>query len=326
MNTATLTLRRPAPANPWPARLGAAAATLAALYAVQVVHATGQTLLALTLLVISALAVWTYSSARTQALRYLFPGIATALVFVIFPMLYTMGMSFTNHSSRNLLEPERARAQLLETTLVTPGSQRGYGLHAAGTGNGAGTSAGSVRLHLDAGDTPGATPLVTAPFTLDADAPRALTLTLTPAPAAAEAALTGAALPMAERVRLLPALRALQLRTPDGSLLSLASLREFAQQPPLYEAQADGSLTDRLTRTVYRADTTEGFYTSAEGERLQPGFRVGVGLRHYLQIFSEGKFREPFASVFVWTVVFSGVTVISTCALGLLLAVLLEWP
>jgi maltose/maltodextrin transport system permease protein len=58
---------------------------------------------------------------------------------------------------------------------------------------------------------------------------------------------------------------------------------------------------------------------------LQPGYRVGVGLAHYAQIFSEGRFREPFVSVFIWTVVFSALTVLLTTALGLLLAVLLNW-
>jgi len=54
-------------------RVLAVLASLAALWAVMVVHATGQTLLALTLLVISALAVWTYTSRATQALRYRSP-------------------------------------------------------------------------------------------------------------------------------------------------------------------------------------------------------------------------------------------------------------
>ena len=93
---------------------GALAASMAALslYAVLLVHATGQSLLALTLLAVCALALWTYTSARTNALRYLFPGVAAALVFVVFPMLYTMSMAFTNQSSRNLLDHDRARALL----------------------------------------------------------------------------------------------------------------------------------------------------------------------------------------------------------------------
>ena len=115
----------------------------AALLMVMRVHAAGQTLLATTLMVITALALWTYTSARTQALRYLFPGIAAALVFVIFPMLYTIGIGFTNYSSRNLLEPERVRAYLLEERVPAAGSAHAFTLHA---------TAGGVRLQLVAPD------------------------------------------------------------------------------------------------------------------------------------------------------------------------------
>ena len=97
MNTGTLTLAPRVPSN-WPGRLLAAAAAAALLYAVMLVHAAGESLLAMTLLVITALTLWTYTSRRTGASRYLFPGIAAALVFVIFPMLYTIGIGFTNYS------------------------------------------------------------------------------------------------------------------------------------------------------------------------------------------------------------------------------------
>jgi maltose/maltodextrin transport system permease protein len=292
----------------WPRHLIVAALVAAALYAVTVVHASGQTLLALTLLAIAALALWTYTSPRTQALRYLFPGVAAALVFVIFPMLYTVGIGFTNYSSRNLLEFDRARAYLLEEAVQVPGSERAFSLHADGD---------RFRLLLD-----GVAPVITDAMALT-DPARPATVGLSAVPAT-----LGPALPLREVVARLPALRALTLReagaAADGGL-RLVSLREFAQVQPLYVAQPDGTLTDRLTGTRYRADLDNGFFTSAEGDRLQPGFRVNVGLRHYAQVFSEGKFREPFLSVFVWTVVFSGLTVLFGTALGLLLAVLLNW-
>ncbi|MBU6258121.1 MAG: hypothetical protein KGO01_06845, partial [Burkholderiales bacterium] len=113
----------------WPARLKRVAlVALAALgfYGVLLVHAAGQSMLALLLLLLTALALWTYGSRRTHALRYLFPAIAGALLFVVFPMLYTMGMGFTNYSSRNLLDRERARADLLSEAVVAPGSARGF--------------------------------------------------------------------------------------------------------------------------------------------------------------------------------------------------------
>ena len=299
-------MNRAAP-NPWPGRGLALLASLVALWAVMVVHATGQTLLALTLLVISALAVWTYTSRATKALRYLFPGIAAALVFVIFPMLYTMGIAFTNHSSQNLLDLDRARAQLMEEAVIAPGSRRGFTLLAQGD---------RFRVRLN-----GPAAAITPPVALPEQGTSAQTVALEPA-----ATPPTAELPLSAVVQRLPALRQLRLRDDAGQLLRLTGLREFALLQPLYEAQGDGALTDRLSGKVYRPDMAQGFFTAADGDRLQHGFRVNVGLRHFAQVFSEGKFREPFLSVFIWTVVFSALTVVGTAALGMLLAGLLNWP
>ena len=103
----------------------------AALYLVVVVYATGELLLAGTLLVIAALAVWIYSAKATYAFRYLVPGIAAALVFVVFPMLYTITIGFTNYSSRNLLEFPRAEAYVLSDTFRAEGSSYEFSLHPA---------------------------------------------------------------------------------------------------------------------------------------------------------------------------------------------------
>ena len=300
---------RRAPSH-WPARLAGAAATGVCLYAVFLVHAAGQALLALTLLLITALALWTYTSARTNALRYLFPGVAAAALFVIFPMLYTVGIGFTNYSSQNLLDFEATRAYLLDEAVPAPDSAMAFTLHAEGE---------RFRLRLEsAGDT-----WVSAPLTLNNPPPG--TARTEVAMQAADAASLDAALPLRAVVPRIEALRGIVLTTPRGARLTLISLREFAQMQPLYLADADGALVDRLTKARYRPDGDTGFYTSAEGTTLLPGYRVNVGWRHYATIFSEGKFREPFLGVFVWTVVFSGLTVVFTAGLGLLLSVLLNW-
>ncbi len=316
--------RAAAASNPWLRRAITAAVALAALVVVMGVYASGNTLLAVVLLAVSALALWAYTSPRTGALRYLLPGIATALVFVIFPMLYTVGLGFTNYSARNLLSFEQATQQLREEVVRQPDSERSFTLHAAGA---------QWRVQLAATATQPA--LATAAMALDAATPQTAAL----APVADGAAL-GEAAPLRAAVAHLPALRALRLQAPDGAVLTLSSLREFAQSQPLYEALPGGGLKDRLTGSVYQPDANEGFYTSEQGnagpgaarasgptvtEQLQPGYRVNVGWRHYARLFSDGRFSEPFASVFVWTVVFSALTVLFTTALGLLLAVLLNW-
>ncbi len=286
----------------------AAVAAAVSLYAVLLVHAAGQTLLALVLLVITSLALWTYTSARTNALRYLFPGVAAALLFVVFPMLYTVGIGFTNYSSQNLLDHDAAKAYLLDEATPVADSERAFTLHAEGA---------AFRLRLQGTDGPA---LVTPPVALGANELAA------PLPLqAADGVSLGGALPLSQVVPQLPALRKLKLAAPGGATLTLVNLREFAERQPLYAAQPDGSLVERGTKTVYRRDDTQGFYTAPDGATLTPGYRVGVGLRHYATIFSEGRFREPFAGVFLWTVAFSALTVVGTAGLGLLLAVLLNW-
>ena len=64
----------------------------------------------------------------TLALRYLLPGLAAALVFVIFPMLYTVGMGFTNYSAAHLLDPLRAREVLLQERVPQVDSAREFRL------------------------------------------------------------------------------------------------------------------------------------------------------------------------------------------------------
>lgn len=291
----------------WP--LTALAAGLA-LYAVLVVHATGQSLLAATLLGIATLAIWTYTSSRTHALRYLLPGIAAALIFVIFPMLYTFGIGFTNQSSRNLLDPAQAHAYLLAEAIQVPQSERTFVIHADGT---------RYRIVLSGQD--GRPAWQTPALPLDPQKPLAQVVALEPV----SNALKTSALNLPDVVALLPALRVLTLQPGPGVSWTLANLRGFAEFKSLYEPQADGALLDRLTQVRYLADNHTGFYTSATGDQLQPGYRVNVGLRHFVRIFADEKFREPFQSVFVWTVVFAALSVILAAGLGLLLAVLLKW-
>ncbi|MCK7500392.1 MAG: hypothetical protein MZW92_66470 [Comamonadaceae bacterium] len=90
----------------------------------------------------SALGFFVYLSNVAFAYRYLFPGLAGMLVFVAFPLLYTVQIGFTNYSSANLLTYERATAYLLDQT--TPGDGPGwrFTLHADGASFAAGAGAG----------------------------------------------------------------------------------------------------------------------------------------------------------------------------------------
>ena len=284
---------------------------LAALAVVTMVYAAGQTLLAGTMLAITALALWVYSSARTYAWRYLFPGIAAALVFVVFPMVYTMAIGFTNYSSRNLLEFSRATQYFLDETFHGEGPSYGFTLHADGP---------EFRLRLEDADTGKA--WVSGRLALRS--PAALELRL--APEGETPLALAEPVPLKEVIARQKSLQALTLVLPDGATkLVMSGLRQFGSVQPLYRRNADGSLTNLQTQGVLRPNMVTGFYETEAGERMQPGFQVGVGFANYVRIFTEPAFREPFVRIFAWTVVFSALTVFFAAALGMFLAVLFHW-
>lgn len=135
----------------------------------------------------------------------------------------------------------------------------------------------------------------------------------------------GEPLPLKDVIAHRDAIRALKLQLPDGTTAAMESLREFTPSERLYQRNPDGSLTNRQTGERVAPNVHTGFYETASGQRIQPGFRVYIGLDNYARIFTDAKFRSPFIRVFVWTVVFAGLTVLLCAGLGMLLAELLGW-
>jgi maltose/maltodextrin transport system permease protein len=70
--------------------------------------------------------IYVYGTAQSVAWKYLFPGVAGMLLFVAFPLLYTVQIGFTNYSSSNLLEEERARAYLLDQKVADEAGSRAF--------------------------------------------------------------------------------------------------------------------------------------------------------------------------------------------------------
>ncbi|MBL8332171.1 MAG: maltose ABC transporter permease MalF [Rubrivivax sp.] len=265
-------------------------------------HMAGQPMLALGLLAFGGIGVGIYATQRSLAWKYLFPGVAGMLVFMAVPLLVTVQMGFTNYSSAHLLTEERSRAYLLDQAEVDETRVFDSRVFADG---------GSHRVALASAD--GREQWLSAPF----GAGGVVALQAGPAPA-------GEPLDLRALIALRPQLQALQLQLPDGTRLAYTGLREFGLRHPLYTAQPDGSLRAR-DGSVYRADRDSGFFTSPSGDRLLPGFKVGIGWAHYERMLFDADFRGPFVAIFVWTVAFAGLTVLFTTALGLALAVVLEW-
>jgi maltose/maltodextrin transport system permease protein len=276
------------------------------------VYASGQVLWAVLILTLGGISLYIYVSANTLAWRYLFPGVMAMLVFVAFPLFYTLQIGFTNYSASNLLSEERARGYLLEQAEVSEARAYGFGVHAEGN---------QVRLVLTPnGEGASTARFASAPLTLGE--PRTAAVPMQPL--AADEKLP-APYSLRQVVANRDALRALRLTLPDQSQLIYAGLREFAVFEPLWKAEPGGALKRLADGVVYQPNRDTGFFEDAQGERLQPGFKVGVGFANYARLFGDADMRGPFVSIFIWTVVFAGLTVLFSTAIGMTLAVVLNW-
>lgn len=290
--------------------IAVALCTVALLWSVFRTHAAGQPMWALGLLALGAAALTVYASARSVAWKYLFPGVAGMLLFAAFPLLYTVQIGFTNYSSAHLLTEERARAYLLDQREVDATGAYEFALLREGGGH---------RLRLSPADGLGGPALTTAAIDLGKPGPAPVPTTLD------DGRDTGTPLNLRERIALRPALQALRLQTPEGAVLGYAGLREYAPVRPLWQALPDGSLKNTADGSIARPNRDTGFFETAPGQTLTPGFKVGIGLAHYRRMLTDADFRSPFLAIFGWTVTFSALTVLFSTALGLALAVALNW-
>jgi maltose/maltodextrin transport system permease protein len=303
--------------RPWLQHGIAALAGLALLWLVFNLWAAGQPLVAVGVLAFGSAALVVYGTATSVAWKYLFPGVAGMLLFVAFPLVYTVQIGFTNYSSAHLLSEERSRAYLLDQSVVDEARARPYSLHAEG---------GAFRLRLAPGEG-GGEPLVSPP--LDLRAPPAAPVAMAPGAAPAAGPALGPALDLKAVIAQREGLQRLALALPGGEVLRYAGLREFGVVEPLWTARADGALVQAGSGRVFAPNRETGYFESAAPDgtvdRISPGFTVGIGLANYSRMLLDADFRGPFVSIFVWTVVFAGLTVLFATALGMSLAVLLEW-
>ena len=298
---------------------------LACLYLTFNIYVTGQAFYAVGFLILASAGFYVYLSNAAFAYRYLFPGLVGMAVFVAFPLFYTVQIGLTNYSSNNLLSLERAKSYLLEQTSPDENNTLGYTLHSEGN---------EFRIVLmplheeNDRDNPEkwaallGNSFVSAPLALRAPQPPEQ---IQMVPLSEGSFALNSPLGLADVLKRRDVLRGLKLQLPDKKVLSYVGVREFGPLNPLWKADADGSLTLIESGKIYKPNSDTGFFENADGNRMQPGFKVGIGLKNYERILTEPEFREPFIAIFLWTVAFAGLTVLFSLVIGITLAVLLNW-
>jgi arabinogalactan oligomer / maltooligosaccharide transport system permease protein len=84
------------------------------------------------------------------------------------------------------------------------------------------------------------------------------------------------------------------------------------------------AIVDQREGDVYFASEEQGFFIREDGRALIPGYEVNIGLRNFERLFTSAALRGPLIRIFIWTFVFAFLTVLTTFALGLLVALVFD--
>jgi maltose/maltodextrin transport system permease protein len=277
-----------------------------------------------------ALTFFVYTARRAYTYRYLYPGIAGIALFIVLPLVYTVWIGFTNYGSKNLLTFERATEVFLGELYQGNSARYPFTLHRDGDGfrivlqTTSDDPIASAATGSAAPPPPPPPAVYVSPRLALSSTAKASVLAL---PLAVSGFTPGEPLPLRDVLARGDALKAITLTLPTTPATSAAmsGLREFTPYEPLYQQNPDGTLTNHKTHERLTANHATGFYEQPDGTRLAPGFRTYVAGANYSRVFSDDKFRGPFLRVFVWTVVFAGISVVMCVAIGMLLAELLSW-
>lgn len=286
-------------------------------YASILMYSRGEVSFAILTIILTALGLFIFANKKTYAHRYIYPGIAGMILFIIFPLVYTVGIAFTNYSASNQLSFERAQNVLLEQTFQS-GSSYKFDLY---------QDQGAYRILLKKD----ARSYITDSFTLPAPAQTEFTLTQIDSDMVS-ASNIGNKEKIKTIIKNRATLNSLNLALPNGDLIRMSGLRKFAAIKPLYRVETDGTtLINNQNNTVLIPNMETGFYQTIDaegeyiGEPISPGFTVTIGSANFERIWQDEGIKEPFISIFIWTVIFSVLTVVFTLFIGLILASVVQW-
>ncbi|WP_242493671.1 ABC transporter permease subunit [Sanguibacter massiliensis] len=251
---------------------------------------------------------WVYFSRRTIPGKYLVPGLAFLLVFQVFVMAYTAFVAFTNYGTAHAITRDQAIERILEYNEKEMPDTPTYDLTVL-------VKDGTTFLAIvDNG----------VPLAGSADEP------LAPLEGAT---IDGGRISAADGFHVVSSLGELaaipdlvQVRVPwsddveDGSLRTPTGLIGIRAVSVMDFDAATSTMTNTETGVVY-TENDHGSFVAADGTELQPGWRVTVGFENFGRVFTESKLAAPFAKSLVWTFTFGLLSVLTTFAAGLLLAV-----
>lgn len=257
---------------------------------------------------------YVYLSKKNYHLKYIVPGTIFMVLLIIVPIFYTVYVSFTNYGTGNMLDKEQAINQITGRH-HRPEDPREFYFSAFKDED---TDEIFVLFEdredgsLFLGENDQAVPV-------DHDDPR---LEDTTGDGEID---TFADLEKMDRSEVIQNVSRLERKEfqYDDSLMRMRDLNRFALYRRSFEYHEDeDKIVDLRTGEEYFPE--EGHFVNAEGERLDPGFQITIGFDNYHRLITDPRITRPFIRVFIWTFQWAFLSVATTFALGLFVAILLN--
>ncbi len=255
---------------------------------------------------------WVYFSKRAVPAKYLYPGLVFLAVYQLYVMGNTAFVAFTNYGDGHNSTKAAAIEQILKTSDRRIDGSSTYPV--AVVGQGADLGFAVVRdgeVQLGTMDEP------LAPVAGEVDGDRV---------AAVEGwEILSIAEIQQQQNEVLGLRVSLSEEPADGWLRTdNGALAYVARSTLSYDEAADTFTNDE--GKVFSADPDRGLFAAEDGEELVPGWRVLVGFENFAKMFTDSRLSGPFFQILVWTFAFAILSVATTFALGLFMAVIFNDP
>ena len=262
------------------------------------------------------LLVLTYLTKISIPLKFFLPGVLLLVAFVLSPILYTVTMSTYNYKTGNIVSKDEAIEQI---------QNRAFESDADGTSFDIKIGRYQAQEAILVSDT------INGAYFISTENDR---IPLIPAD------LTLNEYGVAESAPDFETLSDADMASAD----ELYSLKRFKYQDE-YFITLEGFEVGIVSRQVLAFDEVKDqfeniisgeIYTDngrgnfaiagSPDQYLEPGWRAPIWFENYTKLFTEERLRGPLISVFIWTITFATLSVLTTFALGLLLALALNKP
>lgn len=277
--------------------------------------AQGEYAISIFLAIAVVLINFVYLTKRSVPMKFFLPGLLFLFAFVIGPVLYTVAMSGFQYQTGNTLSKSEAIIQLEKLGKVQDPDQTTLDVTVGKT-----LSGELALLYLDYGKNEYA---VSTEKTRTVEPNSSVKIDDFDYPVQTP---NFTKLPEDELLALESKMSTLRFYYDGEFYLSLEGFQAASlyKQSLAFDKNKDefASLVDEK---IYR-DNGKGNYANINDaeDLLQPGWRAPIWFEHYKSLFTEERLRSPFISVFLWTITFASLSVLTTFALGLLLALALS--